>query len=196
MPTLDRLTAIHGGLLVVDVQEKLVSRMPYGPLMVANCVRLIEAARTLDIAAWSTEQYPQGLGPLVPEVARWLPACGEKTLFHCCEVPELVEQLHGRGVRHVTLTGIETHVCVAQTALELMRMGFHVQVPADAVTSRSKLDWKFALRRLEQAGAVVSTTEAVLFEWLESADHPAFKTVSALVKNFQPPKPQAEAPSA
>ncbi|HEU5115166.1 MAG TPA: isochorismatase family protein, partial [Isosphaeraceae bacterium] len=120
MPTLDRLTALHGGLLVVDVQEKLVSRLPYGPLMVANCVRLIEAARTLGIAAWSTEQYPKGLGPTVPEVARLLPSCGEKTLFHCCEVPELVEQLHGRGVRHVTLAGIETHVCIAQTALELM----------------------------------------------------------------------------
>lgn len=190
MPTLDRLTARHGGLLVVDVQEKLVSRMPYGPLMVANCIRLIEAARLLGVSAWSTEQYPQGLGPTVPGIAHLLPACGEKTIFHCCQVPELVEQLHGRGVRHVTLAGIETHVCVAQTALELMKMGFLVQVPADGVASRAKLDWKFALRRLEQAGAVISTTEAILFEWLESADHPQFKEISSLIKKFQaPPKP-------
>jgi nicotinamidase-related amidase len=190
MPTLDRLTADHAGLLVVDVQEKLVSRMPYGPLMVSNCVRLIEAARLLNLPAWSTEQYPKGLGPSVPEIARLLPSCGEKTLFHCCEIPELVEQLHGRGVRHVTLAGIEAHVCIAQTALELMKMGFRVQIPADAVASRAKLDWKFALRRLERAGAVISTTEAVLFEWLESADHPQFKAVSALVKNYQPPQKQ------
>lgn len=188
MPILDRLTAVHGGLLVVDVQEKLVSRMSFGPLMVGNCVRLVEAARLLDVPAWSTEQYPRGLGPTVPEIARLLPSCGEKTLFHCCQVPELVEQLHGRGVRHVTLAGIETHVCVAQTALELMKMGFQVQIPADAVASRAKIDWQFALRRLERAGAVVSTTEAVLFEWLESADHPQFKAVSTLVKNYQPPQ--------
>ena len=94
-------------------------------------------------------------------MAELIPDRPAKTTFHCCAVPQLLEQLYGRHVRHVTVAGIEAHVCVAQTALELLDLGFRVQVPADAVASRHKIDWEFALRRLEHAGAVVSTTEAV-----------------------------------
>lgn len=187
MATLDRLTARDGGLLVVDVQEKLVDRIKYGPLMVANTQRLIQAAKALNVPVWATEQYPKGLGPTVPELAELVPERPSKTSFSCCHVPELIEQLHGRRIRHVTLAGIEAHVCIAQTALELMQLGFLVQVPADAVASRGKMDWDFALRRLERAGAVISTTEAVLFEWVGGADHPGFKAISTLVKEFAPP---------
>lgn len=182
-----KLTAQHGGLLVVDVQAKLMDRMPYGPLIVANTARLIRAARALELPVWATEQYPRGLGPTVPELLELLPHRPSKTTFSCCGVHELIEQLHGRGIRHVTLAGVEAHVCVAQTALDLLGMGFAVQVPADAVASRTTLDWKYALRRLERAGAVVSTTEAVLFEWTGTADSPAFKAISNLVKDFTPP---------
>lgn len=187
MSNLTRQTARDGGLLIVDMQQKLLDRMRYGGLIVANCVRLGKAAQALHIPVWATEQYPQGLGPTVPELAELVPERPAKTTFHCCGVSTLIEQLHGRGLKHVTLVGIEAHVCVAQTALELMRMGLTVQVPADAVGSRGTLDWEIALRRLERAGAVLTTTEAVLFEWLESAEHPAFKTISALVKDFTPP---------
>jgi nicotinamidase-related amidase len=182
-----RLTAHHGALLVVDVQEKLVARMRYGPLMVANCVRLVRGAQALSMPVFATEQYPTGLGATVTELADLLPHRPSKTAFSCCAVGELLEQLHGRGVRHVTLAGIEAHVCIAQTALELLNMGFGVQVPADAVASRSKMDWEFALRRMEHAGVVVSTAEAVLFEWTGSADVPEFPAISALVKEFVPP---------
>ncbi len=82
----------------------------------------------------------------------------------------------------MTLAGIEAHVCVAQTALELLTMNFRVQVAADAVTSRHAFDRDIALRRLELAGAVVSTTEAAIFEWTETADHPQFKAISAMIK--------------
>ncbi len=187
MSNLSRQTARDGGLLIVDLQQKLVDRMKFGALVVANCARLARAAAALQVPVWATEQYPQGLGPTVPELAELVPHRPAKTTFHCCDVPDLIEQLHGRGTRHVTLAGIETHVCVAQTALELMRMGFVVQVPADAVASRGKLDWEIALRRLECAGAVLTTAEAVMFEWLGTADHPAFKTISGLVKDFSPP---------
>ncbi len=117
-------------------------------------------------------------------MAELIPDRPAKTTFHCCAVPQLLEQLYGRNVRHVTVAGIEAHVCVAQTALELLDLGFRVQVPADAVASRHKIDWEFALRRLEQAGAVVSTTEAVLFEWTETADRPEFKAISELIKTM------------
>lgn len=102
--------------------------------------------------------------------------------FACCSAPRVLEQFYGRQVRHVTLAGAEAHVCVAQTALDLLDLGFRVQVPADAVGSRSPFDRDVALRRLEAAGAVISTTEAVLFEWCETADRPEFKAISALVK--------------
>jgi nicotinamidase-related amidase len=182
-----RLTGAQGALLIVDVQEKLMPLIGDRELVVANAVRLVRAAKLLDIPVWATEQYPKGLGPTVPELAALIPHRPEKTVFHCCAVPELLEQLHGRGVQHVTLAGIEAHVCVAQTALELMGLGFRVQVPADAVASRFPLDWEFALRRLEHAGAVVSTTESVLFEWVGRSDHPQFKGISELVKEFRPP---------
>ncbi len=179
-----RLTGRHGALLVVDLQEKLMTRMTDRDRVVANVVGLIRGACLLGVPVWATEQYPQGLGPTVPEVAALIPERSAKMTFHCCAVPQLLEQLYGRHVCHVTLVGIEAHVCVAQTALELLDMGFRVQVAADAVTSRRKLDWEFALRRLEHAGAVVSTTESVVLEWTESADRPEFKAISDLVKSL------------
>jgi nicotinamidase-related amidase len=183
----ERLTARNGALLIVDVQEKVLAPIRYRELLVANAVRLVRGAQALQLPVWATEQYPQGLGPTVPELAALIPHRPAKTTFHCCAVGEIVEHLHGQKIAHVTLAGIEAHVCVAQTALELLRMGFRVQVPADAVASRATLDWEFALRRLERAGAVVSTTEAVLFEWTERADRPEFKAISALIKDFVPP---------
>jgi nicotinamidase-related amidase len=180
----ERLTSRHGALLVVDVQEKLVPSIHDRDLVIANTIRLIKAARVLDLPVWATEQYPKGLGPTVAAIAELIPRIAPKTTFHCCSVAELVEGLHGRGVRHVTLAGIEAHVCVAQTAIELLSMGFVVQIPADAVGSRGLFDWEIALRRLERAGAVVSTTEAVLFEWVECSDEPRFKAISALIKEF------------
>jgi nicotinamidase-related amidase len=179
-----RLTSRHGALLVVDLQDKLMTRMIDRDRVVRNVVGLIRGARVLEVPVWATEQYPRGLGPTVPEVAALIPERPAKTTFHCCAVPQLLEQLYVRQVRHVTLAGIETHVCVAHTALELLDMGFRVQVVADAVTSRHKVDWEFALRRLEHAGAVVSTTEAVIFEWTESADRPEFKAISDLIKSL------------
>jgi nicotinamidase-related amidase len=150
--------------------------------MLANVVRLIRAAGLLDVPVLATEQYPRGLGPTVAEVAELIPQRAEKTVFHCCAAAPVLETLHARGIRKVTLAGIEAHVCVAQTALELLTLNFRVQVPADAVSSRHAFDRDIALRRLELAGAVVTTTEAALFEWTESADHPQFKAISALVK--------------
>ncbi len=159
-----RLTGRHGALLVVNLQEKLMTRMTDRDRVVKNIVGLIRGAKALGVPVWATEQYPRALGPTVAEVAALVPRRSAKTTFHCCTVPTVLEQLYGRHVRHVTVVGIEAHVCVAQTVLELLDMGFRVQVPADAVTSRRKLDWEFALRRLEHAGAVVSTTESALFE--------------------------------
>lgn len=177
-----RLTARLGALVVVDLQEKLLAAIDDRDRVVANTVKLVRGAQLLRMPVSATEQYPKGLGPTVPELVELVPERGAKTVFHCCAVPQFLEQLYGHKVRHVTVAGIEAHVCVAQTALELMNLGFLVQVPADAVASRHAIDREFALRRLENAGAVVSTTEAVLFEWAERSDRPEFKALSEMIK--------------
>lgn len=182
-----RLTAKAAGLLIVDVQEKLLARMPGAPLLVANVGRLALAAKALGIPSWATEQYPRGLGPTAAPIAALLPARPAKMTFHALGAPGVLEGFRKAGVAHVTLAGLEAHICVAQTALELLGLGFRVQVAADAVASRAGLDGEVALRRLRHAGAVVSTTEAILFEWVETADHPQFKAISALVRDFRPP---------
>jgi len=182
-----RLTGQHGALLVVDMQDKLLALIPDHDRVIARCVALIRGARALGLPVWATEQYPRGLGPSTAAIAELIPERPAKTTFHCCGVPQLLEQLYGRSIRHVTVAGIEAHVCVAQTALELLDLGFRVQVPADAVASRRSIDWEFALRRLERAGAVVSTTESVLFEWTERSDRPEFKAISELIKSLDRP---------
>jgi nicotinamidase-related amidase len=181
----ERLTGQHGALLVVDVQDKLLERIENREGLIANAVRMVKAAQVLKLPVWATEQYPRGLGPTTAVLAELIPNRPSKTTFHCCAVPQLLEQLYGRQIRHVTLVGIEAHVCVAQTALELMGLGFRVQIPADAVGSRHRIDWEFALRRLEHAGAVVSTSEAALFEWTERSDRAEFKAISNLIKEAE-----------
>ena len=131
----ERLTAHHGTLLVVDMQEKLLAVMQEREPVIENIVRLVRGASTLEMPVWATEQYPPRLGPTVPPIAALIPERPTKMFFHCCSVPRLVEQLYGRHIRHVTVAGVEAHVCVSQTAIELLDLGFRVQVPADAVTS-------------------------------------------------------------
>jgi nicotinamidase-related amidase len=189
----ERLTGDHGALLVVDVQDKLLVRIGNRESLIANAVKLVKAAQILHLPVWATEQYPRGLGPTTAVLAELIPNRPAKTTFHCCAVPQLLEQLYGRQTRHITLVGIEAHVCVAQTALELLGLGFKVQVPADAVGSRHKIDWEFALRRLEHAGAVISTSEAVVFEWTERSDRAEFKAISALIKESEAVHAGAEA---
>ena len=183
MPNPARLTAERGAaLLVVDLQTRLLPAINGAERVVAQSGLLIRAARTLNVPTFATEQVPSKLGPTVPELAELLPERWPKTTFHAGGANGFWEALADRQVRHVALVGIEAHICVAQTALELLSRGFVVQVPVDAVGSRFESDREVALRRLEQAGAILTTAEATLFEWVESADHPQFREISALVK--------------
>jgi nicotinamidase-related amidase len=182
MNPFQRLTANHAALLVIDLQEKLIKAIDRADRVLSSTTLLVKAARILEIPVFATEQYPKGLGPTVEPLASLIADRPAKTTFHCLGAPGLAESLASAEIRHVTLAGIETHVCVAQTALELLKLGYTVQVPADAVGSRFAIDREYALRRLEAAGAILTTTEAVLFEWTETAEHPRFKEISALVK--------------
>jgi len=177
-----RLTAADSALLVIDVQEKLLAFIPPADRLLLNLSFLLDAARAIGVPALVTEQYPKGLGPTHPMIAERLPPNPPaKQAFSCCGVPEVTAGLAGR--RTVLLAGIETHVCVLQTALDLFAQGLRVVVAADTVASRSAVDHEFALRRMEQAGAVLTTAEAAAFEWLGTSAAPAFKPVSLLVQD-------------
>jgi nicotinamidase-related amidase len=167
-------------LAVIDVQERLLAAMPDADRVVARSLRLAEAASLLGVRRVLTEQYPQGLGPTPAPLAARLPAAAAKMSFSCCGCAAFDAAVES-DVTTVVLAGLETHVCVAQTALDLLARGLAVFVAVDAVASRHAIDHDVALRRLEGAGAVLTTSEAVLFEWCRSADHPRFRDVRALV---------------
>jgi nicotinamidase-related amidase len=182
MPHPTQMSPSDTALLVVDVQERLMAKIPDAATLVRNIAFLIDAARLLGLPVLATEQYPKGLGPTVPELARRLPERPDKVGFSCCAIPSVVETLHRQARQKVVLAGIEAHVCVLQTALDLLDQGFRVYLPADAVASRYAVDRDMALRRLERAGAILTTSETAVFEWVSRADHPQFKAISKLVQ--------------
>lgn len=177
-----QMTADDTGLLIVDVQEKLVPKILGAPTLVRNIAFLIDSANLLGLPVQATEQYPRGLGPTVPELLAKLPERPDKITFSCCAVPEVVERFRTTSRPKVLLAGIETHVCIQQTALDLLALDFRVYVAADAVGSRYRVDHDYALARLEKAGCVLTTAESAAFEWVGGADHPHFKTFSKLVQ--------------
>lgn len=177
-----QMSAADTGLLVIDVQDKLVPRIIDAAALLRNTAFLIDAARLLGMPVQATEQYPRGLGPTVPELARRLPERPDKIAFSSCAVPAVVDGFHRAARPKVVLVGIETHVCVLHTALDLLALDFRVFVAVDAVGSRYRIDHDTALRRLEQAGAVLTTAETCAFEWIGGAGHAQFKAVSTLVQ--------------
>lgn len=177
-----RLAAGSSVLVVIDVQDKLLAKMPTGPELVRNVAFLLDAAGLLGVPVSATEQYPKGLGPTTPEIARRLPPdVPAKTAFSGCGAAGFLAGLKTLGREAVVVVGMEAHVCVSQTAFDLLDAGFRVFVPIDAVASRFAIDHEVAVRRLERAGAIATTAEQVAFEWLRDAAHPQFKAVSKLV---------------
>jgi len=180
--TVKRLQIENSVVIAIDIQDKLLVKIPTAAAMVRNAGFVLDVAGTLGVPIRATEQYPKGLGPTTAEIARRLPTpLPAKTAFSCCGAGTFLEELEMLRRPNVVLVGMETHVCVAQTALDLLQAGLHVFLPVDALAARAAIDHDTALRRLEQAGAVPTTAEAVAFEWTGDASHPQFKAVSALV---------------
>lgn len=175
-----RLDPATSLLCVVDIQEGLVAAIADGPRVVSRAVRLATAADILDVRRIVTEQYPRGLGATPAELAGLLPAPIAKLAFSCCGSAEFSAALPG-DVATVVLVGFETHVCISQTAIDLLARGLDVCVAVDAVASRHAVDHETALRRLEGAGAIPLTTESLIFEWCRTAEHPRFQDLRRLV---------------
>ncbi len=182
MPHPTQMSAGDTGLLVIDMQEKLLAKVPGATELTRNIAFLVDCARLLDMPVQATEQYPKGLGPTVADLAKRIPERPDKVAFTCCAVPSVAETFHREARPKIMLTGIEAHVCVQQTALDLLVSGFRVYIPADAVASRYRIDHEMALRRLEHAGAILTTAEAAVFEWIGTAGSPKFKALSRLVQ--------------
>lgn len=179
---LDRNDAV---LIVIDVQEKLVTAMP--PIgyaqMSGNIGVLLQAADLLELPVVATEQYPRGIGSTVPELQA---ACRhgaiEKVSFGCCGEPAFLERLQALGKKQVILTGMEAHVCVYQTVLGLLEAGFHVHLVRDGIISRHESDLLAGVENAGRAGAVVTTVEMVLFQLMKTSKAPEFRALSALIK--------------
>ena len=170
-------------LLIVDIQEKLVPKIVNLDRMLANCRLLIQGAKVLSVPVFATEQYPKGLGKLVPELAELLAQPAEKLRFSCAEVLDWGTAAGAADDRfQIVVAGMEAHVCVLQTVFDLLAAGFQVFVAADAVSSRSELDWRIALDRMSAGGATIVTAESVLFEWCEVSGTTEFKQISQLIK--------------
>lgn len=182
------VSANNSKLLIVDMQEKLLPAIPVADKVTARCRMLIQGAQTLQVPVYATEQYPKGLGSTVTAIAELLQDIPEKQRFSCAEVLNWGSAANQDDDRQkIVVAGIEAHVCVQQTVLDLLAYGFLVFVVADAVASRGKLDWQIALQRMQGSGAVLTTSEAVLFEWCEKAGTPEFKEISRLIKESSSP---------
>jgi nicotinamidase-related amidase len=179
------LKATDSALLLVDIQEKFRPVIQGMEELIARAEILVRGAVRLGIPVFATEQYPYALGETVPELKEWLPDNQEyssKVCFSSFGCESFAKNLVASKRKQVVVVGIETHVCVMQTGLELLAGGYGVYVPTDAVSSRKDADREMGLRRLEKHGAELVTSEMVIFEWLRTAGTPEFKELQTLLK--------------
>lgn len=180
------LQAEQCALLVIDIQEKLLPPIFHKEELVRNSQLLIRAAGILKIPTLMSTQYAKGLGGTVPEIASLLPGVEtiDKTMFSCFGSDVFCSVLKRLPTERATLLlcGMESHICVAQTALAALRDGYVVHVASDAVSSRTEWNWKIGLDRMRAAGAVISSTEMMIYELMRASSSAAFKELLPYLK--------------
>lgn len=177
-----RLKVEDTALLVVDLQEKLLPKIINADDVARNATFMVKAAKTLGVPVLATEQYPKGLGATVEPLRSLIEKVWEKQSFSAVREGGVLDFLKSDARIKVVLVGIEAHICVMQTVLDLLNQGFHVFICVDAVSSRYAIDVKIALKRMQQAGAVLVTSETCVYELLETAANPVFKEISVMVQ--------------
>jgi nicotinamidase-related amidase len=180
-----RLAPENTLLLVIDMQERLQPLIADDARVRRQAAALAEGARLLDVPVFVTEQYPKGLGHTVPELRSAVDAAGgvlEKTAFSCAADESIAARIRAAGRPNVVLAGIEAHICVLQTALDLLGAGYSVFVAEDAVGSRTPENKESGLARIRRHGGEPANVEMVLFELMGTKEHPQFKAVQALIK--------------
>jgi nicotinamidase-related amidase len=179
-----RILKDKSALLVIDIQERVLPVIWEHEKLVKNVIMLIEGMKVLEIPIFVTEQYVKGLGPTIPEIAATLEGIEriEKSSFSCCDESRFMMDLASSGRENIIIAGIESHVCVMQTVTDLVQSGYHPVVIEDCISSRKPNDKEVALERMRSEGAIITTSEAVLFELLRYSGGETFKAVSKLVK--------------
>ena len=169
--------------LIVDIQERLTPALHEAERFTAACTLLIQGLHALGIPMMATEQYPQGLGTTLPEIKSLLPDTPfvEKTRFSAV-LPETEDFIRRHNAQNIVLIGAETHICMLQTALDLRSQGLNVYIPAECAASRNPANKTNGLEQMRAAGVTVGNGESLLFALLRDAKHPAFKTISKLVR--------------
>jgi nicotinamidase-related amidase len=171
-------------LVVIDVQTMLWEVIFEKERVLSQNKKLIEAFKIFDLPIILTEQYPLGMGRTHPEILELLKETEkfEKLSFSCLKKDEFSQKLFSLKRKQIVLTGIESHICVLQTAYDLLEKNFSVFIPYDGVSSRKKTDWENALQRLQKEGVIIGSVESFIFELLESADTPLFRKILKIVK--------------
>ncbi len=178
------LSKEDSALIIVDIQERLANAMQMKEPVINNCLHLIELSKMYQMPILLTEQYPKGLGRTVGEIRTAVPAYQpfEKMTFSCCGNNGFSAEVRKHNRETVLLVGMETHVCVLQTCLDLIEEGFNVHLVKDAVCSRSKENWKAGIEFMMDAGAVITCTETALFQLMKVAGTDEFKAISKRIK--------------
>ena len=172
------------GLLVVDVQEKLMPVMERRERVVGNILKLLHLAKLFDLPVLLTEHHVRWLGPTLPEITKSLPAYEPITKLHfnCCDVGAFNERLDSAGLENIILTGVESHICIFQTCVSLREKGYQVHVPQDAVDSRTHENWSVGLELMKETGAVITSTETVIYQILKKAGTKEFKEMVKILR--------------
>ena len=171
-------------LLLIDVQERILDVMLKKDNLIENCIKLIKGFKVLNLPVFFTEQYPKGLGPTTHFLQKELEGLNpiQKTSFSCIGAGNLFQRLKDNNIKQVVIAGIESHVCVQQTVLDLLANNFQVDVCADAVSSRKEIDLNIALERMRNNNVEITSVESVLFELLQESRTEEFKKISAIIK--------------
>jgi len=188
------LSRENSALVIVDTQEVFLKPIKVRNLIVENIQLLVQVARQLEIPILATTQNAEKLGRLVHEIAESIGDAPvvDKLCFSCMASETFAQNLQATGRSQVVLVGVEAHICVMQTALDMLKAGYAVHVPYDAVASRLKRDWKYALLRLANSGVTVSAVESVVYEWLYEAGTDSFRAVLPLLKTREQARQEAE----
>jgi hypothetical protein len=178
------LDADHTGLLVVDVQEKLMKVMERRHQVTDNILKLLHLSQLYRHSIILTEQYPKWLGPTLPEITASIPTYEliKKMHFDCCSEDAFIERLYSKGLKKIIITGVEAHICIFQTCVSLLERGYTVHVPQDAIDSRTNENLHVGLELMNKAGAIITSTETIIYQILKKAGTDEFKKMLKLMK--------------
>ena len=178
------LEKANTGLVIIDVQEKLMPVVEQRQRIIENIKRLLLLSKLFHLPVILTEQYPEWLGPTLPDIVESLIDCKPipKMYFNCCDVDSFNEQLDSKDLKNIIVTGVESHICVFQTCVSLVNKGYQVHIPRDAVGSRTDENWRVGLDLLNKAGAFITSTESVIYQILKKAGTKEFKRLLKIMR--------------